>query len=427
MMPRSQMAVVQGGYDALRVSLTNRVRAALNRNPVACYLPHRNDDTYSIDPISGRVWTAETITNLCTNGGFTTNTTGWTTGGTNTIASGTSTVPMFGTKSCLFTYSNNTTYLSFAITLTATTYICSCWVYLPGGVTGFDGQAITLTDNGSFVGATVVTGAVDMTITDRWQRVQCSITPVGGDLAGTLVLLGSGTAPTAGRTFQVDGVQIQLGSTPTPYIETDGGTATATGQMSPTMQPQGKGTARIYDGLSRYMTTPDTADMSFVEPKTFSILTVANITSAATSRDLITKAASGQNEWFFLIVSTDTSRILLTNPAATIQGWDSSNAAVAMGTFHVLGSSYNGVVASPPTGIVLYQDGAALAATAGNVGVYAGMTDGTAAVNVGAQSAGTANFMLGSIAFILVLPANLSAAQHLAAKNLLASYFGLAV
>lgn len=167
------------------------------------------------------IWPA--ATNLCTNGGFETNTTGWATAGTNAIARS-SDVAKFGGYSLQATYQDDTTLASFGITLTAAAHSASAWVYIPSA---FDGASVTLGFVG-FAGATgTLTATANLSLRDQWQRVTVrNVTIAGGDLAGSIdVTCG---APTAGRFVYVDGVQIESGAIATPYVETSGGTASRT-------------------------------------------------------------------------------------------------------------------------------------------------------------------------------------------------------
>jgi hypothetical protein len=155
-------------------------------------------------------------TNLVTNPSFETGTTGYTTGGTNTIAQS-ATQARRGVYSCKATYGNNDLMLSYAQTLTAVAYVGSMDVYIP---TAYDGTELTLTWT-DYAGSSVTAGKPDMTIRDKWQRISAYITPVGGDLVGTLTLSETGINGTAGIFVYVDGVQIETGTAATTYIDGD--------------------------------------------------------------------------------------------------------------------------------------------------------------------------------------------------------------
>lgn len=161
-------------------------------------------------------------TNLIANGGFETNATGWGAGGTNTIVRDAADTGKFGDRAGLCTYSNNVTLAFHAVTLTAARYTGSLWVKIP---TSYSGGGLTLGLANLAGSGSAVNGTADMGLRDQWQRLACSIVPVGGDLAGDLVLLNTGATPDVSDTVQIDGAQVELGAYPTPYVHTDGATA----------------------------------------------------------------------------------------------------------------------------------------------------------------------------------------------------------
>lgn len=158
--------------------------------------------------------TKTTDLNLVTNPSFEVSTAGYTTGGTNTIAVSTAQARR-GVSSCLCTYQDNDAFIIYATTLTAATYTFSVDVYIP---TAYDGTDLVLSAF-NFAGSAITVGRPNMTIRDRWQRVHAHITPVGGDLTGSIYIYENGTNATAGRFIYVDGVQIELGSEPTTYFD----------------------------------------------------------------------------------------------------------------------------------------------------------------------------------------------------------------
>lgn len=165
------------------------------------------------------VW--EATTNLCTNGGFETNTTGWTAGGTNTLAASADRAK-FGAKSGKATYANNATLADYAATITNTAHTASCWIYIP---TAYDGVGVELRQLNYTVAASAA--AANMAIRDTWQRLTLTFTP-GVDVIGNIQVNNTGAAPTAGRFIYVDGVQIEATTFATPYVETNGATAART-------------------------------------------------------------------------------------------------------------------------------------------------------------------------------------------------------
>ena len=181
-------------------------------------------DGLSPSEFSLGVWPA--ATNLCTNGGCETNTTGWSKVGTGTLARSTAQAK-FGAASLLATCAADSTSLArFGITLTAAAHSLEAWLYIPST---WSGVQLSVRFN-AFAGATGTLFAdADMTKTDQWQRLQVpNVGIVAGDLAGFLLVNESDPAAAAGDFIYVDGAQCELGAVCTPYIETDGGTAART-------------------------------------------------------------------------------------------------------------------------------------------------------------------------------------------------------
>lgn len=165
------------------------------------------------------IWQA--ATNLEASAGadvsFAAATTGYTTGGTNTIASSTEQAK-FETHSCKATYQNNATLLDIALTLAAVAHAASRWLYIP---TNYDGQGVRV-QFANFAGAAgTLTADANMSLRDQWQRVEVpNVTPAGGDLAGNVQVINTGTAPTAGRFIYIDGCQTEAGRISTPFTLT---------------------------------------------------------------------------------------------------------------------------------------------------------------------------------------------------------------
>lgn len=171
--------------------------------------------------IEGAEQSEPTRTNLVPNGGFETNTTGW--GSDQTIARVT-THSRYGSASLRTTSSGagGTMLARTSLTLTAQYHAISADVFIPSAWTG--GQ-IRLRAN-SLTGAIgTVTALADMGIRDQWQRLSAVFSPVSGDLTVDAdidcISLGG-----AGQVIYTDGVQIEVGTFPTSYIETDGAPAT---------------------------------------------------------------------------------------------------------------------------------------------------------------------------------------------------------
>lgn len=175
-----------------------------------------------VAPPAGHTGIWKAATNLVTNGGAETNTTGWVTGGTNVFSRSTD-QKKFGAASFKCEWGNSVVAGQFGITLTAAQHVYHAWLYIP---TAYDGGAVQL-EAADFTSATGTLGPVsaDMDLRDQWQQVIVGpFTPDAGDLAGNLQVRVA-TLPTAGRVIHWDGVQCEASAFATPYVETDGGTA----------------------------------------------------------------------------------------------------------------------------------------------------------------------------------------------------------
>lgn len=157
--------------------------------------------------------------NLCTNGGFETNTTGWITSGPGYWLTGTPTLSRittdfkFGTACArIVVASGQYNGLSYAVTLSATTaYIVSFWYKgTSNGAACFFGEA----DGGTSAGA-----ALNQDTGGEWLRFSQTFTTS----ADTANVFGIRTTAVGGTMdYVIDGVQIETGSVATRYIHTDG-------------------------------------------------------------------------------------------------------------------------------------------------------------------------------------------------------------
>jgi hypothetical protein len=203
--------------------------------------------------------------------------------------------------------------------------------------------------------------------------------------------------------------------------------ATMAGQIS----PLGKGSARLFNGTSNYLTTPDTTDMSFGNSTTdsaFSIFCVVNVTDTAAARDIITKLNTvlPAREWAFTVTTTDAIQMAVTDESVPVNAIRNSDAGIIQGSWTSLSSTYSAATggATAANDMTHYNNGAVIASTATNQATYVAMENTVTAVYISNRNAGAGTFWFsGSIALILVLQANLSAAQHLALHNASRSYF----
>lgn len=179
------------------------------------------------------IWPA--ATNECPNGGGETNTAGWAgwNGGAAPLrVSASERTPKFGQiclrASCDGTSANQGLFFDTGNTLApSTTRTYSVWVYNDGSAP-LRLQLREVDAGGALVGATV--GAAATLV--GWQRYTITRTFGASGVRAQLVVEQSGTAV---QNFWVDGEQIEAGSFATPYIHTDGATATrsAAGVQAP--------------------------------------------------------------------------------------------------------------------------------------------------------------------------------------------------
>ncbi|HSX19447.1 MAG TPA: fibronectin type III domain-containing protein [Candidatus Saccharimonadales bacterium] len=188
-----------------------------------------NDSSYGI-------WAA--ATNLVANGGFETNTTGWIprTGTSTTIARNT-TEHKFGAASVAVTtpgsadyesVANGTSSSGYYTVSSSTAYTVSAWTKAAVGENTYVVWD-ELNSSGTYITSQFSSAVVG---NGGWQRVTLTAT-TNGSTARLLIYVGHNTTHVA-STFYVDGVQVETGSVATPYIETNGATASrSAGRVQP--------------------------------------------------------------------------------------------------------------------------------------------------------------------------------------------------
>lgn len=188
-------------------------------------------------------------------------------------------------------------------------------------------------------------------------------------------------------------------------------------------------TVPFVSASSQYGDTPDTTDLTFIEPDPMSVVVLANVTDTAALRMLIGKYISTGTggEWQLAVTSTDTLRFLVRDDSAAAESSRASDSAITQGSLHLFGVSYSGVGgASAMNGATLYSDAAVIASTATNSGTYVAMENLTNKVDVAAYSnQGAGAFLDGSLGFAAVYKANLTLAQHLEIKNAVNKFYAL--
>jgi len=174
------------------------------------------------------IW--EGTTNLVTNGGFETNTTGWIGN-----ASGSTPVPTigrvnstakFGTSSLSVATQGANVFEGISSSadtaVTASTpYSLSAWVLYPAGKTvraEIDWKDASHTFQNK--------ATTDFTGTGAWQKISVTGTSLSNAAFASILILTNNSATSAAATnFNVDGIQLEQKTAATPYVETNGATA----------------------------------------------------------------------------------------------------------------------------------------------------------------------------------------------------------
>ena len=172
-------------------------------------------------------------TNLVTNGGFETNTTGWAPEGTGTgITSQTPTAGAapFGTKVMRITGSSATNARSIfngVVSNPVQGAVYTAQFRIRAGNAGAVGLAALLQIQESGGASGNESSNANVTLTAEWQDKNVTRTIAQSDRTSLDVYVGVfDAAVEAGDQIEVDGVQLETGSIATPYIETDGAAAT---------------------------------------------------------------------------------------------------------------------------------------------------------------------------------------------------------
>ncbi len=173
------------------------------------------------------IW--ESTTNLVTNGGFENNTTGWiattVAGGTPSISS-TAIDSKFGSHSMQLLSStagtlNAARYSStFA---TSTTYTASAWIKVASGA-GATNLLWLATYN-----SPQVTSQTALTADGKWHRYSVTFTTDSTSQTSDYLDVRVSGTPTTQYDIRIDGVQLEQKSLATPYVDTNGSTATRNG------------------------------------------------------------------------------------------------------------------------------------------------------------------------------------------------------
>lgn len=200
---------------------------------------------------------------------------------------------------------------------------------------------------------------------------------------------------------------------------------TPTGRLS----RLGQGYTLGFNGTSDYITTPDATDVSFGDGATdtaFTILALVNIVDTAAQRTILSKYTGAAQEYIAEIATDDKLYLSTGDQSAAAVPFRGSSVAITAGVWQLLASTYDGSGgATNMNGTTLYRNGAVEASAPTNAAGYVAMENGTAALEIGSHSAHTAGFFNGSLAFAMLIQRNVSAAQHIALRDQVQTYFGV--
>jgi hypothetical protein len=214
---------------ANQVTLPNTLAFSGNEITDATRTTNTQGDGVTPPDSSTGIW--EGTTNLIRNGGFESGTSDWlTSNGSGSVSSISqiSSTSKFGSKALQYAFTAGTgswallenNYHSYASTPnfnTANQYTLSFWAKLVSGNSSF---RVEICDGSS---TNFVMNIQTSTLTSSWARYTYTFTPLSAGVAPQIILMPSSfTTPV---TFDVDGVQVEQKAYPTPYVDTNGATA----------------------------------------------------------------------------------------------------------------------------------------------------------------------------------------------------------
>lgn len=198
----------------------------LSGNEITDVVRRNNTQGDGLLPEQGSTGIWEASTNLITNGGFETNLTGWLARGSGTLLAQSSVRTKFGQSSCRVITDGSFSSPGISADggvnpVTASlTYTLSAWIYMEATDTSVDLYMQWLD------AAIMVVGFGQQTVTvpaGVWTRLSLtSAAPAGTVWAQPLIYINGSLA----RTFYVDAFQVEQQPLATPYVETNGASAT---------------------------------------------------------------------------------------------------------------------------------------------------------------------------------------------------------
>jgi len=229
------------------------------------------------------------------------------------------------------------------------------------------------------------------------------------------ILLDELTSPVAIVGFTGTGADT---ATESGYESGAGRTWTYSGGLATDKIFKGQTYVYSFDGTDSYLSTPDTADMSFDDSGANPVsmggwvqVTDGGVQTIISKWDETT--GSELREWMFLLASTEKLNILLYDESANVQCSSITDAALSLGWHHVVVVYDSTGGATAANGITFYVDGVAVASTPTNNGSYVAMENTASLPFVGAitGTSGSNNYeFAGDMGRLFVTPEELSAA-----------------
>lgn len=230
-------------------------------------------------------------------------------------------------------------------------------------------------------------------------------------------LLSDLTAPVAIVGFTGTGADT---ATESGYESGAGRTWTYSGGLTTDKIFQGSTYVYSFDGTDSYMSTPDTADMSFGDGSNDSVVSMGGwveVVADANTKAWLTKwdetTGTELREWILDFSSAETVVFGAADESAGVVVTRTSDSGVSEG-WHFVVATYDGTGgATAMNGVLIYVDGVAVASTAANNGSYVAMEDLATDPVLGAFTiaGGTlSNFYPGDMGRLFVTPEELSAA-----------------
>lgn len=170
-------------------------------------------------------------------------------------------------------------------------------------------------------------------------------------------------------------------------------------------------------GNSDYVRVADHSDFSFTDGNDlpFSAIIWVYLETVA-SGSFLSKDAAGEQEWYCYTSSDNTIRFIIYDDATGgFVGRKTNSAAGLAGAWHHFAFTYDGTETS--AGANIYVDGIDADTSDHESGVFNGMTNGSADVEIGAKSAGGSSFLDGVVERAKIYDVELTPSEVLADFN----------